>query len=76
MEDLCKIILDPKHYEEHSRLFAICALRDIGDPQTLGSLREVFSDEDTFGEFSAYAYEAFEENVEAMESRSEDENLF
>lgn len=76
VDELCRIILDTEQYEEHSRLFAISALGEIGDPRALGSLREVFSDQDTFGELSAYVYEAFEEIIEVMESRSEDENLF
>jgi HEAT repeat protein len=71
VEDLCRIILDPKHYEEHSRLFAICTLGEIGDPRALGPLREVISDSDTFGALSGEAYEAFESIIEAMESRSE-----
>jgi HEAT repeat protein len=75
VEDLCKIILDPKHYGEHSRLFAIYALGDIGDPRALGPLREVISDSDTlggtYGALSGEAYEAFESIVAAMESRSE-----
>ncbi len=74
VDDLCRIILDTEQYEEHSRLFAICALGEIGDPRALGSLREVILDQDTFGELSAYAYEAFEAVVENMESRLEDED--
>ena len=75
VEDLCKIILDPKHYGEHSRLFAIYALGEIGDPRALGPLREVISDRDTlggtYGALLGEAYEAFESIVAAMESRSE-----
>ena len=56
---------------EHSRLFAIYALGEIGDPRALGPLREVISDSDTFGALSGEAYEAFESIIEAMESRSE-----
>jgi len=75
VEDLCKIILDTENYEEHSRLFAIGALGEIGDPRALGSLLEVFSNGgDPAWELSAYAYEAFESIISTMESRSGDES--
>jgi len=75
VEDLCRIILDTENYEGHSRLFAIGALGEIGDPRALGSLLEVFSNSgDPAWELSAYAYEAFESIISTMESRSGDES--
>ncbi len=73
VEDLCRIILDTENYEEHSRLFAISTLGEIGDPRALESLLEVILDSDTFGELSSDAYEAAESIIEEMNSSPEDE---
>lgn len=72
VDDLCRIILDTVNYGERTRLFAVSALEEIGDPRALRSLLKVFAEQERFGEASTFAYEAFRSIISEMESRPED----